>query len=78
MHNIADDECFIKVFQYTRTQERKKALKSGGPQGLNGIDLYCKNLISMKKLEAMAPWPPILTPMLGLAVLLMYFNRLWS
>ena len=29
-------------------QERRKALKSGGPQRLNRVDLYGKSLISME------------------------------
>ena len=48
---------------YWIQEHRNAALKSGGPQRLNRVDLYGKNLIPMEKLQnlgghdALAPIP---------------------
>ena len=48
-------------------QEYRKALESGGPQRLNRVDLYGKNLILMKNLQNLGGHgplvPPVPTPM---------------
>ena len=50
---------FISILGDIAHLERKKALKSGGPQRLKWIDLYGKDLIPIEKLynqRAMPLW----------------------
>ena len=50
---------FPNPVTYIDTQERRKALKTGGAKSLNRIDLYGKNSIPMEKLYNLwGPWPP--------------------